>query len=1010
MKKTLTYLPKGCLLIAAYLWSFSVLAQNVTGKVTDENGQGIPGTSILEKGTRTGVTASADGTFSLKVSSSKAVLILTSVGYKSKEVEVNNRTVVNVVLDSDASQLSEVVVVGYGTQKKKDLTGAVASVNLKQFEDSPNTNIFQSLQGSVAGVTVGQTATAGTDPTLTVRGRSTLGGNQSVLIILDGSIYRGNFTDLNPADIQSVDVLKDPSSKAIYGAQAANGIIMVTSKKGKSNQKTEVSYSTFYSMQSPIQNRRTLNRAEFIENARNEAYTKGFLPPGFTTPNPDFNYLRDSGIAANADLTNSINNGTDFNWFAAGQNANPYIVDHQLSVKGGSEKTTYFLSAGYTDQLGWILNDNYTRNSVRLNIDTQVNDWLKVGVNTFGAFSDRSGVSPNLETFVLMNPLFTPTKADGSFIINPTGGSLVNPFLQVQADDLNKQNNIGAQAYISIDIPWVKGLNYRLNYNNNLRWNNFFNSNKFGANGAGSATKTNNSTYDTAYDHILSYDTFLDKSHFHNLKATLVYGRNRIENETTTASATQFTNLTLGYNNIGAGTIPLVSSGGYNEAFVSTTARVIYDFKGKYLFNASIRRDGHSAFSPNNKIGYFPAVSAGWVISEESFLANNPKINLLKIRGSYGLNGNTSTRYSAQQIYVSNVANQYVFGDGGTPVNSFALSTLISPDLTWEKTAGANIGLDFGFLNNRIEGSIDYYNSTTKDLIYDRALSATTGVNSIRLNIGEILNTGLEFNVNFIPVRTQNLTWNFGVNFSTNNNKIVRLTGEDNNGDGREDDLIQNNFFIGKSIGAIYTYEQIGLHQLGDALPAGYTPGSYKFKDQNGDNIIDEKDRVFIGRREANYQFGITNNITYKNFSLRMFINSVQGGLGENDPWGGTAFYGNTNYVASNRFNDIDYWTPSNPNAEYAKAGIVTNGNVNFTPFRDRSFVRLQDVSLAYTFNKGLIKKVGLSNVKLYVSGKNLATWTAWKGWDPETGAGLGISQIGLPVMKSFNVGLDLVF
>jgi TonB-linked SusC/RagA family outer membrane protein len=640
-----------------------------------------------------------------------------------------------------------------------------------------------------------------------------------------------------------------------------------------------------------------------------------------------------------------------------------------------------------------------------------------VGINTFGAFSDRSGESPNLQTFVLMSPLYTPVNADGGFILNPSGSSLTNPFLSVQSDDLSKSSNIGAQAYLSIDIPGIKGLNYRLNFNNNYRWYNSFNSNIYGANLLGSARKNNGATFDTAMDHILTYDTHLDNDLKHGLKTTLVYGYNKIENEFTNASATQFANQSLGYNNLGQGLIPLIRSGGYKESFLSTTARINYNYDGKYFIYASVRRDGHSAFSDGNKIGYFPAAGVSWIISEEAFLSKYSKIALLKLRGTFGINGNTSPRYSAQTTFSSNPSNQYVFGDNAQTVNSFVLNRLISPDLTWEKTEGYNVGLDFGFFNNRISGSADYYISTTRDLLFDRALSATSGVNSIRVNIGELENTGFEFSVNFNPVRTKDWNWDLGVNFSTNDNKILSLTGEDVNEDGVEDDLVQNYYFIVKSIGTVFTYVQDGIYQLGDDIPSGFEPGSYRYKDLAGnpdgtpDGQITVADRVHIGQREADYQFGITNNLTYKNFSLKFFINSIQGGISGNDPWAGAGgFYGLTTYVGNNRFNDIDSWSPSNPNAEFNRANSAPGG-VSFTPFKDRSFVRLQDISISYTLDKALLEKLKLSNLKLYVSGKNLATWTNWKGWDPETVSGLGINtRNGLPVMKSYNVGMDITF
>jgi TonB-dependent starch-binding outer membrane protein SusC len=1009
MKKQFAFLISFASLLVTQV--MSAQSSTVSGVIYDQAGKTIPGANVIEKGTTNSASADFDGKYVIKVSGPQAVLVFTFLGFETKQAVVGSSSTINIALTDGTSVLNEVVVVGYGTSKKKDLTGAIASANLKQFEDSPNVNILQSLQGSLPGVTIGQTATAGADPTILVRGRSTLAGNTGVLIVLDGAVYRGSLADLNPTDIQSVDVLKDPSSKAIYGAQASNGIIMVTSKNGKKNQKTEVNYTTFYSAQSPIKDRRTLNRPEFIESSRLNQYRVGFLGPDFTTPNPNYDYITNSGVAVIPQLQNSINNGTDFDWFGAGTNDSPYIVDHQLSIRGGSEKSTFFLSAGYTDQLGWVINDNFDRKSVRFNLDTQVNDWLKVGVNTFGTFSDRSGESPNLQTFVLMSPLYTPTDANGNFVLNPSGTSLSNPFLNVQADDLNKQFNIGAQAYLSIDVPGVKGLNYRLNYNNNYRWSKNFNSNIYSNNLEGSAKKENSSTFDTAMDHILSYDIHLDNDYLHSLKTDIIYGWNKIENETTNASSRLFANQNLGYNNLGQGTIQEVSSDGYQEQFLSTTARVTYNFNSKYIFSASIRRDGHSAFSENNKIGYFPAFSAAWAISKEKFLSKFSKIDLLKFRASYGLNGNTAPRYSSLNTYSSAAENQYVFGDNANTVNSFQLNNLISPTLTWEKTEGYNLGLDFGFFNNQISGNVDYYISTTRDLLFDQSLSSTAGVSSQRVNIGELQNTGFEFNINFNPVRTENWNWDFGITFSTNDNKITKLLGQDTNNDGVEDDLVQDNYFIGKSIGTVFTYVQDGIYQLDDDIPTGFEPGAYRFKDLDGDGEITVDDRTHIGRQEADYQFGISNNLTYKNFSFKFFINSIQGGIAGNNPWANSdGFYGATTYVANNRFNDIDSWSPSNPNAEFNRANSATS-LPDFTPYKDRSFIRLQDISIGYKFQKELVNKLKFSNIRLYVSGKNLVTWTKWQGWDPETTSGLGINTTtGLPVLKSYNIGLDISF
>jgi len=993
--------------------SFQKAATEVTGTVVDDKGMPIPGANIFVKGTKTAVSSDVNGKFAINVPNADAVLVISFAGYKKQEIKVGNQTKLKITLIEEFKALDEVVVIGYGTKKRKDLTGSVVSANLKQFKESPNTNIMQSLQGSVSGVTIGQTNQAGADPLIQIRGVNTLGGNKSVMIILDGIIYSGRITDLNPNDIQSVDVLKDPSSKAIYGSQAANGIILITSKKGKNKQKAEINYSTFYSAQSPAKSRRTLNRAEFIESSRVANSTNGntfaYFAPSFTTPNPAYNYADHSGVTYPANVLVQIKNtNNDFNWFDEGTYPNSNLIDHVLSFKGGSEKTSYFISGGITEQLGWVIGDNYKRKSFRTNIDTKVKDWLTVGTNVFGTFSDRSGAQPSLESLVFANPLLTPRDANGNLIVNPTGlSTTINPFLQSSTDDLNLQNNVFALAYASIDVPGIKGLNYRLNFSNNYRFNTFASSSIYNG---GEASKTHQSFLDMNFDNILSFDRRFGKDKQHGFKLTGIYSVVKNEFEETKARATQYTNLALSYHSLEQGTLQFVDSNANQRQLLSTAGRLSYDYEGKYLLDLNARRDGLSAFSANNRTAVFWGAGLGWVLSKEKFLESK-SIDLLKLRGSVGTNGNTVDNYSSLARFSSGPASQYIYGDTGLTINGLFPATLANPNLKWEQTLGYNIGLDFGFFDNRISGNVDYYTSKTKDLLWDQVLPTISGFSTIKTNIGSIQNKGFEFQLNLVPIKTDNLTWELGVTYSQNQNKILSLLGQDLNGDGKEDDLVANSLFIGESIGSVYNYVEDGIYQVGDVIPAGFSLGGYKLKDLNGDGLITVADRTIIGRSEPDFQIGLSNNLTYKNFSLKFFFNSVQGSLGRNDPW--TSSNGNYSslslYTGSNRFSDIDFWTKFNPNAEFA-APYTTTGNVQYSPFRDRSFVRLQDVSLAYSLDRKLLEKTGLSAVKLFVSGKNLYTWTKWAGWDPETGQGLAVTSNGLPVMKGISFGLDVTF
>lgn len=995
--------------------------KSVSGKVSDSSGGSLPGASVVVKGTTTGVITDMDGKYTILKVPENATLQFSFVGMKPQEIIVAGKSVINVVLVEDAIGLEEVVAIGYGTSKKADLTGSIVSADLNQFKESPNSNILQSLQGSLPGITIGQVASAGAEPSISIRGKNTLSGNESPLVVVDGIIYRGRLSDINPNDIQSVDVLKDPSSKAIYGAQAANGIVMVTTKTGKKNQKTEIRYSGFYSIQNPIKSRRNLNREEFLQAGREADYKNGFTGPDYTTPNTAWNYGQVAVLGSVAFA--GFNDGTDFNWYNATTNNNSYNTDHQLSIRGGSENTSFFVSGGYADALGWVINDNYTRKTARINIDTKLQSWLTMGISTSGAFSDFSGQSPNLGSLPVMTPLVQPKNADGDYIYQPLDNGFVNPFIQVQADDRDRQNNISALVYASIDVPYIKGLNYRVNYSNNYRWSLHDNSDLFGAGLTGSAYKNNSNTLDVSLDNILTYEKRFGATQEHKIKATMVVGYNTNEYAFTKASSSGFTNLATSYNSLQQGVLPLVESSAWKESFISQTGRINYDYRSKYLLSASIRRDGFSGFAANHKTALFPSFGLGWIMNEESFLKNSQIIDLLKLRGSYGVNGNITSRYSSLARFSSNIGtaylydgSQYVFGDGAKTETGVYVSTLANKDLKWELTKGLNVGFDFGILKNRISGNVDFYSSKTNDLLWDLVLPIATGFSSIKSNIGEIQNTGVEVVLNFNPVKTKNFNWDLGVNFAKNTNKINKLLGQDKNGDGKEDDLVVNGLFIGKSIGSVYTYVKEGIYQIGETPLAGFSVGGYKFKDISGPDgtpdgkISAEYDKTIIGRSEPDYQIGITNNFTYKAFSFKFFITSIQGGIGMNEPWNDpNGFYGKTSTVlTTNRFNDIDSWSPSNPNAKYSLPGITSP--VSFSPYQDRSFIRLQDVSFSYNLTKELLSKAGINDLKFFISGKNLLTFTKWDGWDPETGAGLGISNSGLPVMKSITLGVEVAF
>ncbi len=975
------------------------MEKTISGQITDENDEGLPGVNILVKNSTIGTVTDVEGKYRLSVPDDATFLVFSSVGYVTEEVEIGGRSIINLQMAPDIQALSEIVVVGYGTQEKSDLTGSVVRADIDAFRESPNVNIAQSLQGSVPGLNVGQVDAAGENPSITVRGRTTISGNQNVLIVVDGIIYTGSLSDLNPNDIESIDVLKDPSSMAIYGAQAANGVILVSTKGGTKSSKPIFNYSGSYTTQQPTNTLTLMNRDEFLQKSFDVDWELSYLPPDYTELKPDWTYL---DIVGDPELREGYDNGTDYDWWDEATDPG-YITAHNLSVRGTSGDVSYYLSGGYTKQKGFVINDEFERMTMRINLENEIFEWFKIGAQTFASFSDYSGNSPNLGTLSRMAPLVKPTDDNGEYILNPNGANLANPFLVAAADDFDKRNSLFGNFYADLDIPFVKGLNYRLNFGNNYAWDRHYSSNPYENGASGGAFKENETWYDWTLDNILTYKKTVAEKHQFDL--TLVAGRRERNYEQSRAEGANYSNLRLSYHDLSLAAVQTIDSEAWDESYMYQMARLNYEFDYKYLITATIRRDGFSGFAKNEKTALFPSVGLGWVVSEENFMQDQGWLNNLKLRASYGTNGNLVDRYASQAVL--NTYAAYVFGDGGSTLFGQEVQNLANPNLTWETTTGFNFGLDFSVMDNRITGSIDYYHTTTNDLIFDVSIPEITGFNQITSNVGEVDNRGIELNLNADVIRNTDFNWNLNFNFSSNNNEIVSLVGLDADGDGQEDDLQASNLFIGESINAIFDYESAGIIQLGEEAPEGFFVGTHRIVDQNADDFIDPNDRVIQGREEPAFRFGILNEFNYKDFTLRFFVNAIQGGK---DGYRGRnmldGFGSADNIKRNNMWNEFDYWTPSNPNARYRR--LDQEPAFDYIFYGDRSFVRLQDITLAYNLNPSLVESIGIRNLKVFVSGKNLFTWTKWEGWDPETES--GFENNGRPIMRGFSVGLDMSF
>lgn len=990
--------------VAALFVLFPANAQktNLRVRVSDASGP-LAGAVVIVKGSSLVATTDSEGTAVLSGIPEDATIEVSMMGYEVTQIQPQGRSLVEVVLQEEAQILDELVFIGYGAQKKKDLTGSVVRADIETFRQTTNATIMESLHGTVAGLNVGQVNSAGANPDISVRGQITLGGNTSPLIILDGIIYSGRISDINPSDIESVDVLKDASSKAVYGAQAANGVLILTTRSGSRESAPKVSYSGTFGFSEPTVKTRLLNRDEWLQRLRDVEYEKAYTAEsGYLEENPAWDYTMAQLFSPTLE---GIAGGTDFDWWEACTQTG-HVFKHNVSVSGGSRTASYFLSGSHSDITGITMNDSYKRNTLRANLDVNVTDWLKAGSNISLAFLDYSGESPAISSIKEMNPVVSPRDADGNLVHNPTGQATLNPFIYSQSADMEKKHQINAVLYAVLDCPWVQGLSYRLNYNYRLNAAYDANFNPDKSNFLGRGEKSYKNNYYWLLDNIVSYNRTFNR---HHVSATLVYGASSNIHDETGAVGTGYANGILGYNKLQlAENTQEITSSAYSESSLYQVGRLSYNYAGRYFLTATLRRDGFSGFAQNHKFGIFPSVGLGWTVSEENFMKGLHFLDELKIRVSYGKTGNLTGRYSS--LAQVSVSNPYVFGDGASTSVGYNVTSLASTDLSWETTGEINAGLDFSLWKGRLEGNIDGYISDTRDLLWDMAVPSVTGFKEMKTNLGRIRNSGIEIMLKAKPIVTADFEWNIQAAFSANRNRIETLLGEDLDGDGREDDLIASNLFIGQPIGAIYNYQIDGMWQLGDDIPAGWYPGTYiihDFGDSGKYEISKDDDRIILGHKEPAYRLGITNTFRYRNVSFSFMINTIQGGRDGYMASNSAPYYTTAgNAQNANVFTFVDVWSPRNPDAVFPQSWL--SPQVAGTFYQQRNFVRLQDVSLSYRLGRRAAKAIGAESLSASISGKNLLTFTKWVGWDPEMN--LGADSVSKPVMRSLSVGIDVTF
>lgn len=989
----------------------NVVQSQVSGTVVDDLGNPLPGASIVEKGTTNGTQSDFDGNFSIELLDSNAVLVVSYIGFTSKEITVGSQTQINIQLEPDSSKLDEVVVVGYGSQRKSDVTGAITSVSGEDINQTKESNALSALAGKAAGVDISfDSNQPGSSPSILIRGRSSLNFSNQPLYVVDGIPVSGDLSDFNPNDIESIEVLKDASSAAVYGARGANGVVLITTKRGKVG-KAQISYDSYYGFAEPFENVSLMNSDQWVamrlESQRAASEQEQGLVPG-SLPVPALA----GGLEASQ--LEAFNAGINTNFqdllFQSGQQQN-----HQIGISGGSEKVRYNVSFNYFQQEGIIKNSEYERFTMRANLDILATDKLKVGISQQISFSDRDDVNDNSTlAFIFSNsPLTRPFEADGvTPTTDPLGDGLIwnplNDFVEGNYVDSNKTFRYFANIFGTYQFN--DNFKYTLNIGPELR---FDRSNDFRGVGSSvnrgalnTAGKDTRATTSYTIENILNYNkTFND---IHTLDATFLFSAQDIQNDFTTIQVRDLPSESQTFNNLGDATDVLDRDSSLDtERWTSFMSRFNYSYKSKYLATLTGRYDGSSKLAAGNKWGFFPSGSLAWRVSQEDFLKDSETVSNLKLRLGYGTVGRNPIAPFATKGGLSRTEGSF----GGNPAFGFLPSEIANPDLKWEITTTFDAGIDFGFANNRISGSIDYYVGNTSDLLLNRTIPITSGFNSILQNVGETKNTGVEVALSTVNVQTKDFTWTTDFNFSRNRSEIVSLL------DGQGDD-IGNGWFIGEQLSVFYDREFDGIWQTSETAQAASfqrIPGDIKLTDLNGDGVFNDDDRKIIGFQDPQWTGGLTSNMKYKGLDFSFSMYTRQGHTVRSQAFGNN----NTLFGRYNNVN-VDYWTPENgsntiprPNAN--QESPKDSGVLNYF---DGSFVRVRNISLGYNFNKSFLESIGLQKLRFYVSAQNPFLFTSSDlidGVDPDVANSdpTDLTRPGgnyLPSPRTFLFGLSTTF
>ena len=1031
---TQTPLPKRMLfsaaLATAFMVGFPMAAQadiqhvnainqsgGVKGNIVDQNGDPIIGATVRVDGTSNATVSDLDGNFVLS-NVKEGTLTVSFIGYKSQTVKFRAGTPVKVKLEEDTEMLDDVVVVGYGTMKRKNFTGSVSTVETANSAISlmPTTDAMSMLRGTTTGLTVSQPQGAGQTASMVVRGQKSVNGGSDPLLVVDGVIYMGTLRDIDPSTIQSMSILKDATSLAAYGSQAANGVIMVTTKKGKLG-KPVVNVNTSWTFSGATAKPDVLSPQNYVKKV-NALYG--------LDEDADPTWMRENEYA-------NYKAGKTTDWFDYVTRTG-VLQNYSASVSGATEKLNYFMSGSYTGQKGIVIGDDYKRTNFSTRLQSDITDWLQIGGGINYSFNNYSGATVyNFYQTVRMSPYGQPTRENGmpeKFPVNE-GIYRTNPLWDVLSNTIDDHDTYATTmltGHVLIKCPWIEGLSYRMNarYSTDNIVRDYFThegyyikegvgedrySDATVANYLASANGYNARTKNTywVWDHIVNFNRQFGK---HYLDITYVYTRDSKEYTYNSFSGSDFAalgNSLLGYNGLKLAETQKISSQDYTRhTDVGYLGRISYNYDDTYHLNVSVRRDGSSVFGSESKWGTFPAVGAAWTVSNEAFMEKVKAVNYLKVKASWGKNGNQSLSpyQTLSQITLGQMGGfSYPFGNTSETSWGQRITVFGNPTLGWEETESWNYGFELGLFNNRVHIDFDGYFSKTTDQIFNRSIPVMiNGLTSMKATMGRVDNWGIEFTITTENIKTKNFNWQSSLNFYLNRNKLKELYG-----DGKDDKT--NSLFLGKSLGAIYGYKTIGIVQEDDTeyiKATGAEPGDAKFADITGDGKITDEDRTILGYRKENFRMNLGNTIQYKNLELYFLLNGVFGGGGYGMEVNRFAYQTSSDVQGDNNLNH-GWWTPENKSNKYPRINYTSG---DFLPLQCWGFVRLSDLSLSYNMKMPWMKTIGLENLKIYMACKNLFTITGWEGGDPEIQQTLPNSgySYGYPLSRSVSFGVNLTF